>query len=112
MLGLPLFPNMKQEGRGQRGSNFARQVFSVMIHHPELGGPQTGRGEKATITVINGEEGLPGNSVMRRPSCCSRGEWVKAREEKLKRREMEMPKGCSFTFCPSDCYSVHVCARV
>lgn len=114
LLGLPLFPNMKQEGRGQRGSNFARQVFSVMIHHPALGGPQTGRGEKATITVINGEEGLPGNSVMRRPSCCwgeweSRGEWVKAREEKLKQREMEMPKGCSFTFCPSDCYSVPVC---
>ena len=79
MLGLPLFPNMKQEGRGLRGSNFARQVFSVMIHHPALGGPQTGRGQKATITVINGEEGLPGNSVMRRPSCCSRGEWVKAR---------------------------------
>lgn len=51
---LPVFPNVKR-----KGSNFARQVLSVMIHHPVPGGPQTGREEKAAITVINGEGGLP-----------------------------------------------------
>lgn len=30
-----------------------------MIRHPVPGGPQTGREEKAAITVINGEGGLP-----------------------------------------------------
>lgn len=104
MVVLPLFPNVMQDGRGQRGGNFAGEVLSVMIHHPAPGGPQTGRGEKATITVINGEEGLPGNNVMRSPSCRSQGEWKEAGEERLKGREMEVPKGCSFIFC--------VCLRV
>ena len=31
LVGFPLFPNRKQEGRGPRGSSFAGQVFSVMI---------------------------------------------------------------------------------
>lgn len=99
LVGLPLFPNMKQEGRGPRGSNFARQVFSVMIHHAALGSHQTGRGERATITVINREEGLPGNSIVRRPSCCSRGEGVKAREEKLKWRDGDVQR-LSFYILP------------
>lgn len=77
LVSLPIFHDVQQEGRGQRGDNFARQVLSVMIHHATLGGPQTGREEKATITVINREEGFPGTSVMRSSSCliCSGGAW-------------------------------------
>jgi hypothetical protein len=64
---------MKQKGRGQTGSNFARQVLAIMIHHPMPGCPQIGREGKTTITVINGEKGLPGNNITRSPSCFSLG---------------------------------------
>lgn len=118
LVSLPIFHDVQQEGRGQRGDNFARQVLSVMIHHATLGGPQTGREEKATITVINREEGFPGTSVMRSSSCliCSGGRggegawggWEGAGEKKLKGPQMEVPKGGSFLFCPSDCCHARV----
>lgn len=54
---------------------------AVMTHHPVPGGPQTGREEKATITVIKGEKGLPGNDIMRIPSCFCQEGWEEAGEQ-------------------------------
>lgn len=81
---------------GERGCNFARQALSIMIHHPMPGGPQTGRGEKATVTVINGEERIPGDHIMGSPGCFRRGGWWewRGRREKAKKdavREREAP---------------------
>ena len=84
--GFLSFPTGSRKGGDQEAAVLPGR-YSLWWSSSCAGRPQTGRGERGTITVISREEGLPGNSIMRRPSCCSRGECVKAREEKLKRRE-------------------------
>lgn len=81
---------------GQRGCNFARQALSIMIHHPMPGGPQTGRGEKATVTVTNGEEHVPGDHIMGSPGCLRRGGWWewRGRREKAKKDGVRERERC------------------
>lgn len=107
---LPLFPDVKQAGRGQRGSNFSRQVLSLMTPHPVPGGPQAGRKEKATITVINGVEGLAGSDITRSPSCLS-GEGGQRQERRDGGEEMEVPE-VAFLFFPLCLLCVCECACV
>lgn len=111
MVGLPLFPNMKQEGRGLRGSNFARQVFSVMIHHAALGSPQTGRGERATITSNKQRRGSSREQHSEETQLLQSGRGGQGKRGKTEVERWRCPKVVILYFAPVTatlCMRVHV----
>lgn len=95
------------------GSNFARQVLPIMIHHPMPGGPQTSREEKTTITVINGKRTLQVKTYQGAAAASAREVGRGRRGDSERGRETsKRPEAADVYLSPVTALRLFVCACV